>query len=84
MKKYFGLIALAALLVGCDSTAEQDFDVAYYVSHEKERTLKLNWCKENIERRTQTNCINAQNAKSKLATKKMLNEGITIPKLDLN
>lgn len=63
------------VLIGC-SQDEPIRTVNYYIQNEDERKNKLAYCNESSNRRTETNCINAQDAQAKETRKTMRNEGI--------
>ena len=77
MNKFLGLSVLVVTLgmAGCGETKEVVNDVDYYMTHEAERTSKLEFCKESAERKLTINCRNAHTAQDKSDISTMFGEG---------
>jgi hypothetical protein len=77
------LVALAAL-GGCarQTPVEEQHPVSWYVEHPAERTETIGWCSEDVVRGSTPNCVNAEQAVEKIATKQNapnISSGARIP-----
>ncbi|PLX76767.1 MAG: hypothetical protein C0607_03650 [Azoarcus sp.] len=57
------LVAVAGVLAGCSNSSHQS--VEWYMEHQAERALKLQWCNDDMARATDVDCLNATKAKER-------------------
>ncbi len=78
MKKYLGLIlAVVFLLTGCSD--EEIKSKTFYMENETALSERLEYCEANPDRKiTDSNCINALDAKAQIRINKMGAVGVTV------
>lgn len=63
-------------IVSCSDKREVEYDISYYLENDKARAEMLDFCKKKVGNKS-INCINAMEAKSKLASKNLFGDGFS-------